>query len=203
MEAYIWDLDGTLLDSYEVITSSLRETLAEKGILLPAEDILRETKQTSVTTFLRRMEPEAGAPFPELLRRYREITGERNDRIPAEQGALEALRRLRNRGDRHFVYTHRGASTQGILDRLGMTAFFEEIVTRQNGFAPKPSGEGALYLVQKYGLDPAHTWYVGDRMVDVGCGIDAGIRTVLYCPADSWVKPSGREDRVIRCLSEL
>ena len=39
-KALIWDLDGTLLDSYEIIVSSLKETLAELEIEMSESDIL-------------------------------------------------------------------------------------------------------------------------------------------------------------------
>ena len=46
-----------------------------------------------------------------------------------------------------------GGSTGELLERLGLTAFFEEIVTFEYGFTPKPSGEGVNYLVEKYALE--------------------------------------------------
>ena len=42
MTAYIWDLDGTLLDSYGVIVESAARTATEAGVRDSAEDVLRE-----------------------------------------------------------------------------------------------------------------------------------------------------------------
>ena len=78
-----------------------------------------------------------------------------------------------------------------------------EVVTSENGFQPKPSGEGVAYLVEKYSLDRNHTAYVGDRTLDVLCAKDAGVKAILYVPEDSCVVPTGKEDRVIRNLEEL
>ena len=50
---FIWDLDGTLLDSYGVIVSSLRQTLAELSLGEGPEEILRQVKDGSVSAFLR------------------------------------------------------------------------------------------------------------------------------------------------------
>lgn len=80
---------------------------------------------------------------------------------------------------------------------------FVEVVTSENGFQPKPSGEGVTYLVEKYGLDRQNTAYVGDRTLDVQCAKDAGVKAILYVPEDSCVVPNGKEDCVIRNLEEL
>ena len=70
-------------------------------------------------------------------------------------------------------------------------------------FRPKPSGEGVRYLLDRYGLDPADTWYVGDRAVDMYCAKDAGVNALLYLEADSVVSPTGLEDRIVSSLREI
>ena len=57
--------------------------------------------------------------------------------------------------------------------------------------------------MDKYGLDPAQTWYVGDRSLDILCAKDAGVKALLYLPAGSCVAETGMEDRVIRDLRDL
>ena len=213
LKAYIWDLDGTLFDSYDSIVSSLVDIAQEYRIQDSYDDIMKAVKQESVSGYLRSVADRlAGsakepAPFPAdydfLYRRYREISHERLDRIMLIPGATETLSALQAAGAKHFVYTHRGKSTDGLLKRLGLQCFFVEIVTSENGFQPKPSGEGVTYLVEKYGLDRQNTAYVGDRTLDVLCAKDAGVKAILYVPEDSCVLPTGKEDCVIRNLDEL
>ena len=195
--AFIWDLDGTLLDSYRVIVSSAVRTAAEAGIRDDKEAVLRKLKQQSLTAYLQDVSVRCGAPCETLLLRYREISHETTDQIPLIPGAREALERLAGCGAEHFVYTHRGSSSEPILRRLGILSFFREVVTSEYGFAPKPSGEGVRYLLNRYGLDPRLTWYVGDRTLDVLCGKDAGIRTLLYLPEGSLVQATGQEDLIL------
>lgn len=198
MNTYIWDLDGTLLDSYCSIVSSLAEVSGEAF-----GDIMKAVKRGAVSAYLRGFAERSGEDYEVLYQRYREISHRKIEEITLIPGAVETLQALQNRGARHFVYTHRGKSTAGILDRLGLTPFFTEIVTFENGFKPKPSGEGVTYLIRKYGLDPEKTAYVGDRTLDVLCAKDAGVQAILYLPADSCVEKTGLEDRIIRRLDEL
>ena len=203
MTAFIWDLDGTLLDSYGVIAESARRTAADAGADDPEEYVLRAVKQGSVTAYMSEISERCGKPADELFERYRGYTHRLDDRIRLISGAGETLERLRKAGAVHFVYTHRGGSSMPILERLGIRDFFREIVTSEYGLAKKPSGEGIRYLLEKYGLDPGQTWYVGDRSLDVLCAKDAGVRALLYLEPDSCVSPTGKEDRIVRDLREI
>lgn len=202
-ETYIWDLDGTLIDSYGSIVSSLLEISGRCGAPDSREDILKAVKRGSVSGYLRKLAEESGEDYQTLYARYREISHDRLEEITLIPGAKETLEALEKAGARHDLYTHRGASTRGLLDRLGLTSFFREIVTFERGFPPKPSGAGVRYLVDKYGLNRERTAYVGDRGIDVQCARDAGVQAVLYLPEDSCVTPTGLENHIIRRLEDL
>ena len=203
LKAYIWDLDGTLLDSYGSIVSSLTEVAEACGAADTRERIMREVKQGSVSGYLRGLSPESGKSPEELFRLYQAVSHRKLDEITLIPGAAETLEALRKQGAAHFVYTHRGSSAFPLLERLGVASFFAETVTREHGFAPKPSGAGVAYLLKKHALRPEATAYVGDRTLDVLCAKDAGVHAVLYLPDGSCVIPTGREDRIIRNLTEL
>ena len=203
LKAYIWDLDGTLFDSYGSIVSSLAAVAGEYGAASPEAEIMKAVKQGSVSGYLRGLSGRTGKDYEFLYGRYREVSHEKMDEITLVPGAAETLESLKNAGARHFVYTHRGRSTRLLLERLGLAPFFEEVVTFENGFRPKPSGEGVKYLTDRYGLEKETTAYVGDRTLDVRYAKDAGVKAVLFLPGDSCVVPEGGEDRIIRKLEEL
>ena len=199
----IWDLDGTLLDSYGSIVQSLVTIAREAGVNDSQNDILKAVKLGAVSAYLRELAARCGLDYSQLYRRYREISHDRLEEITLIPGASQTLEKLKRAGADHFVYTHRGKSTGLLLERLGITGYFREIVTFVNGFKPKPSGEGVRYLVEKYALDRKRTAYVGDRALDVLCARDAGVKAILFCPKDSCVAPTGQEDLVIERLEEL
>ena len=203
LKACIWDLDGTLFDSYQSIVSSLVDVATACGVPDTAEKIMKTVKQGAVSAYLRDLSAACGKGTAELMQMYRTVSHAKMDEITLIPGAAETLAALQAQGVRHFVYTHRGSSTTHLLDRLGLTAYFTETVTHEHGFAPKPSGEGVTYLTEKYALDKAATAYIGDRTLDVLCAKDAGVQAILYLPEDSCVEPTGKEDRIIRELREL
>ena len=203
MNNYIWDLDGTLLDSYGVIVDAAVRTAEAAGLYDEAADVMKAVKQGSVTGYLKDVSARSGLPFSRLMERYRMYSHEMDDRIPLIEGAKEVLENLLRAGAVHFVYTHRGSSSGPILERLGILNCFREVVTSEYGLERKPSGDGVRYLVDKYGLDPEETWYVGDRTLDVYCAKDAGVKALLYLAPDTCVEATGKEDRIVKDLREI
>lgn len=203
MTAYIWDLDGTLLDSYGVIVEAAARTAADEGINDPKDYILKVVKQKSCTAYMEEIGSQCGKTVREVFAQYQKHTHALDDLITLIDGAKETLERLQEAGAVHFVYTHRGSSSEPILERLGVLKCFREVVTSMYGFAPKPSGEGVRFLVEKYGLDPEQTWYVGDRMLDVYCAKDAGVKALLFLAPDTCVEATGQEDRIVKDLREI
>ena len=203
MTAYIWDLDGTLLDSYGVIVEAAARTAADEGINDPKDYILKVVKQKSCTAYMEEIGSQCGKTVREVFAQYQKHTHALDDLITLIDGAKETLERLQEAGAVHFVYTHRGSSSEPILERLGVLKCFREVVTSMYGFAPKPSGEGVRFLVEKYGLDPEQTWYVGDRTLDVYCAKDVGVKALLFLAPDTCVEATGQEDRIVKDLREI
>ena len=203
MTAYIWDLDGTLMDSYGMIVEAASRTAADEGINDPKDYILKVVKQKSCTAYMEEIGSRCGKTVREVFAQYQKHTHALDDRIELIDGAKETLERLQDAGAVHFVYTHRGSSSEPILERLGVLKCFKEVVTSMYGFAPKPSGEGVRFLMEKYGLDPEQTWYVGDRTLDVFCAKDAGVKALLYLAPDTCVEATGKEDRIVQDLREI
>lgn len=198
MTAFIWDLDGTLLDSYGVIVSSLHQTLTELGVDMDSEEIHRRATEGSVSDVVNYAAAETGRTFQEIKDRYSAINGGRYLEITAMPHAAEALEQTAALGAIHFVYTHRGSTSMPVLERLGLARYFKEVVTSLNGFPRKPAPDALLYLLEKHRLDRNRVYYVGDRTLDVDCAKNAGVRSVLYSPSGS-----GSADVVVRDLLDI
>ena len=53
---FIWDLDGTLLNSYPLIVNSLYTIYKEKGVLIDKKEIYKQIIEESVSAFIKAME---------------------------------------------------------------------------------------------------------------------------------------------------
>lgn len=201
--AFIWDLDGTLLDSYEIIINSLYQIYKEKGFEIDKREIYKDAINESVSYFIKRMETTLGVPFQDLKDRYTNITHEQVLSIKAMKRAKEILEYLNSVGVRNYVYTHRGTTTEVVLSNIGLISYFDDIVTSLDNFKRKPDPEGLNYLIDKYHLDKNHTYYVGDRKLDIECANNAHIKSVMFIQPGSPGQPTGKEDYVIRDLLEI
>lgn len=199
----IWDLDGTLLDSYGVIVAGLHGALLEHGIDCDPGEITRCVCRFSIGKWLGEVSSAFQIPREVLRDRYLELSEGRYRDIVLMPHAGELLERTAKRGVSHYVYTHRGRTTKPVLEHLGILSRFTEVVTILDGFGHKPCPDAVLYLTEKYRLDKDRTCYVGDRSVDIDCARNAGIHSILYLPEGSCGEATGREDAVVRDLLEI
>lgn len=199
----IWDLDGTLLDSYGVIVDSLYQIYLEKGIEIDKKEILFDVINESVSAFIKKMEERFGVPFDALKDRYSYISGKEKLNIKAMNNAKEILEYLRSKGIKNYVFTHRGVTTETVLKNIGLFDYFDEIVNSLNGFKRKPSPDGLNYLIDKYNLDKERTYYVGDRPIDIACANNAKVKSIMYIPTGGVAKATGKETYIISDLLDI
>ena len=178
--AFIWDLDGTLLDSYEAILSGIEETFAQFSIPYDKEQVREFILKFSVQDLLEQVAEERKLDVEVLNQVRAQSLAEKNAQVVLMPGAREMLGWADETGIQQFVYTHKGDNAFAILRDLGLESYFTEILTSQSGFARKPSPEGAIYLLDKYQLNPDNTYYIGDRTLDVEFTQNSGIQSLNF-----------------------
>ena len=196
----IWDFDGTLFDTYPVMSAAFREALIALGDAdaPAAEDILREMKKT-LDTALRRCVTDRGLSLEAFQARYAPLRREAEFAHAAPFPAIPPLlRAIRAAGGENYVFTHRSRTTLPLLDKYGLATDFREIVTAEDGFPRKPSPAAIEYLLEKYGIARDEALMVGDRALDIGSGLNAGIHTCLL--GDD---PEARAEFRVERLEEL
>lgn len=171
--AVLFDLDGTLIDTVELIRVSFRyATKAVLGYELPDEVTMRNVGQPLARQF-RDMAPEHA---DELLRVYREFNALHHDELARDYpGTLETLEVLRSRGLRMGIVTSKGttAATRGI-DRFGLREFMTAIVTADDTPRHKPDPLPVELGAALVGVELGYCIYVGDSPHDMQAGISAG-----------------------------
>ena len=178
--AFIWDLDGTLLDSYEAILAGIEETYACFDLPYNKEEVRAFILKHSVQDLLEQVSKERDLNVTELNQVRAQSLAEKNAQVVLMPGAREVLHWANEQGIQQFVYTHKGDNTFTILRNLGLESYFTEILTSQSGFARKPNPQAASYLLEKYGLDSMHTYYIGDRSLDVEFAQNSGIQSINF-----------------------
>ena len=178
--AFIWDLDGTLLDSYEAILSGIEETFGQFSIPYDKEQVREFILKYSVQDLLEQVSEERKLDAEVLNQVRTQSLAEKNAQVVLMSGAREVLSWADAAGIQQFVYTHKGDNAFTILRDLGLESYFTEIITSQSGFARKPNPEAATYLLNKYQLNPEKTYYIGDRTLDVEFAQNSGIQSINF-----------------------
>ena len=178
--AFIWDLDGTLLDSYEAILLGIEETFGQFSIPYDKEKVREFILKFSVQDLLEKVAEKRKLDVEVLNQVRAQNLAEKNAQVVLMPGAREVLDWADETGIQQFVYTHKGDNAFAILRDLGLESYFTEILTSQSGFARKPSPEAAIYLLDKYQLNPDNTYYIGDRTLDVEFAQNSGIQSINF-----------------------
>ncbi len=196
----IWDVDGTLFDTYPAISAALLEALVDFGASAPLPEI---ESLARVEVF--RCAAELAARFDlstdELIRGF----GKHYAAVPlAAQppfpGVREVCEKLAATGGVNAIVTHRNAeSTAGLLAEHGLRPLFAEVISRDDGYPRKPDPAAFLAILRDQRLDPAETLAIGDREIDILAGRAAGLPTCLFRDGPSAVPA----DIAIRDFKEL
>ena len=178
--AFIWDLDGTLLDSYEAILSGIEETFGQFAIPYDKEKVRKFILKYSVQNLLVQVAEERKLDVEVLNQVRAQSLAEKNAQVVLMPGTREVLAWADQAGIQQFVYTHKGDNAFAILRDLGLESYFTEILTNQSGFARKPSPEAVAYLIDEYQLNLDNTYYIGDRTMDVEFAQNSGIQSINF-----------------------
>lgn len=173
----VFDLDGTLADTIELIVESYQH--AFRTVLGAEEDeaVIRSwIGRTLITAFRAHAPGHADELYAEYLR-WNAANTERLLRGYA--GISELLRELTAAGLRLGVATSkRRASARQAMELLGIAPFLPVLVALEDTDAHKPDPEPVLLAVERLGGRPPQAVYVGDAVVDVLAGKAAGMATV-------------------------
>jgi pyrophosphatase PpaX len=184
LSAVLFDFDGTLVDTTEMIHQSMRHATTE---VLGREDIPRETLLANVGQPLpRQMELIDTENAESLLEAYRTHHEQHHDALIREfPGVEESLHRLGSAGTKVAVVTSkRRVSVEMALEIFpGLRNVVDRFVTLDDTTQHKPHPEPLLRALELLGSIPKErAAYVGDSPFDVEAAKAAGLTSV----AVSW-----------------
>lgn len=209
--AVVFDLDGTVADTAQDIHASLVAALAGKG--LPPVD-LESTRlmigggpQLLVERALNRLGINTDARLvANLVDAFHDdylANGDRHARL--YDGAESALRQLHAMGMRIGLCSNKPDDLCRMLTRsFDIDRYIDETLGSTPGMPKKPDPAPLLAIVERLGVTPRDTLYVGDSDADVKAARAAGIPVMLVSYGYT-LRPAGQlgSDGVIDSLAEL
>jgi phosphoglycolate phosphatase len=205
LEAVLFDLDGTLLDTAADIALALNRTLAEHGYREAELGDVRGMIGRGADILIRRAAAAQGRALEEaahaaMVERFFHHYGalHESDEFDAAPypGAAEALRRLHDAGLRTGVVTNKQERfARGLLARLELIAWVDVVVGGDSCERRKPDPQPLLFACAQLRASPAHTLMVGDSINDVEAARAANIAVVCV----PYGYNEGRNPRELPC----
>ena len=178
----IFDLDGTLVDSQDMIVESQRRTFLAHGLTPPD----RRTSLSVVGLSLREaftVLVGADGPVDSMAASYKSLFGElRADASRAEPffpGAVETVARYG--ADPGFMLgvatgkSHRGV--RHLFERAGWSDLFATVQTADD-HPSKPAPDMILAAMAETGIGPDQAFMIGDTTFDMAMAKAAGVRAI-------------------------
>lgn len=175
----IFDLDGTLVDSYNGITESLNHALDRMGLPRRSPLEVRRRVGVGLESLIRGMAGEDRVEEGVRLfrRHYARICTSRTRLLPGVSSTLAALHRKKIR---MAVATNKPTSfTERILTSLSVRTYFDYLIGPDRVTHPKPHPEMIFRVLRHF---PCARWeviLVGDMSIDVETARTAGISVVV------------------------
>ncbi|HMD34971.1 MAG TPA: HAD-IA family hydrolase [Vicinamibacterales bacterium] len=166
---YVFDLDGTLVDSRRDLADAANALLEECGGAPLAEERIGRMVGDGAAVLVSRVFAAAGVSLPpDALPRFLALYDRRLlDHTKPYAGMIETLDALRERAPMAVLTNKPLAATRRILDGAGLAPFFGDAVVGGDGpLARKPEPAGLQHLASAAGVGLASTLLVGDSVID-------------------------------------
>ena len=179
LKGILFDNDGTLVDTYDLLLASFRHATREVlGRQLP-DDVLMARVGTPLAQQMADFTDDP-ATQTELLRVYRAYNEERHDSVVrAFPGIRGALRTLHERGAKLGVVTSKmGPLARRGLEVCGLMPYLDCLIGAADCPKAKPDPDPILMGCEMLGLLPGECAYVGDSPFDIQAANAAGCVSV-------------------------
>ncbi|MGL4820698.1 MAG: pyrophosphatase PpaX [Bacilli bacterium] len=200
----LFDLDGTLINTNELIVASFLHTLRDyAGLPYERADVLKFIGPPLEDSF-RSVDP---ARVEEFVSVYRAFNIEQHDHLVTDYPTvLETVKQLKEEGYKLGVVTTKVRHTVLLgLKKSQLEPLFDVVVTLDDVTHPKPHREPIDRAMKELGATPEQTVMVGDNVQDIQAGKNAGTFTagVVWTVQGKEVLEKERPDVMLEHMSDL
>jgi HAD superfamily hydrolase (TIGR01509 family) len=202
INSIIWDVDGTLFDTYPAFTNAYCRTVRDLHAVVPVNHISRLAR-LSLSHCAEVLSQQYDLDETVVKDGFQALyAGIAPQNQPPFKGVEDVLDWVKSLGGVNLIATHRGRqSTERLLNAHGLSSYFAQVFSPQDGYPRKPDPAIFLEAMRVHELDPNSTLAVGDREIDIQAGKAAGLHTCLFDPSAE--SSSAQADISIRSYAEL
>lgn len=204
-KAIVFDFNGVLVDDLLIHVVAYVRVLKAHGVKVSEDDVWRLIHRPAIekiSAFLpSNRRHEADAVLNEKTALYQQLVQEENPLVP---GALEVIDRLSKSRRLAIVSNTTRRQLETVLDENARKKF-ELILTYEDFDKPKPAPDALFYTMEKLGVTPRETAYVGDAESDMAFAKNAGVLAIGVLTKTNSEKElvDAGANQIIKSLEEL
>jgi N-acetyl-D-muramate 6-phosphate phosphatase len=184
IEAVLFDLDGTLIDTAPDFIRIIKEMCAEANVIPPADAVIRIQVSEGSKAMVRLFHPELDDDSPQLMRYRHEFLRRYAANIAVDStlfaGMNDMLVDLEARNIPWGIVTNKPRNLSvALLDALDLSERCAVLVCPDDVKHTKPDPEPMYLAAKTMGILPENIIYVGDHPRDIDAGRAAGMKTVV------------------------
>jgi pyrophosphatase PpaX len=172
---WLFDFDGTLVDSVALIRASMRHATQTVLGVQPEDDVLMAGVGRPLVDQMRELDPDRAGELVETYRAHN--LAHHAELLRPYPGVDAMLAGLRGRGAPVAIVTSKMRDAVELGLRHVPLGAFDAIVTCEDTDRHKPDPAPVAHCLSLLGADPADAVYVGDAPFDVRAGRGAGVAT--------------------------
>ncbi|MDD3221687.1 MAG: HAD family hydrolase [Clostridia bacterium] len=184
IKACIFDLDGTLADTLESMSSTMNKVIEPFGYEPLPTDNFRYYAGDGAKTLVERALKDAGDKelqhLDTVYKAYSEVFDKDcTYKVRVFDGMRDTLQKLKAQGLKLAVLSNKPhPQTIKVISNLFGEGLFDHVQGQQEGIEKKPDPSGALAIAKAFGLATDECMYIGDTNVDMKTGNRAGMYTI-------------------------
>ena len=185
IEAVIFDLDGTLLNTLYDLTDSVNWALEKYGQPTRSIEEVRAFVGNGLRNLMQRAVPngEENPVFEDLFEFFREYYKSHcNIKTAPYEGIMELMKELKGRGIQMAIVSNKIDAGVKELNAIYFAEYVDVALGEREGIERKPAPDSVNEAIRLLGVNKENTVYVGDSDVDIQTAKNAEIR----CVSVSW-----------------
>ncbi len=182
---YIFDIDGTLLNTIDSISFHINKTLKEFNLGEVDSDIVRKAVGNGPVVLVNKILDHLGfqggkKDREDFLNTYNKSYDDDPLYLTKPyEGIRESLDQIKARGEIITCFSNKPDETSNkVIPHIFGQGYFDFILGFKQSYERKPSPEGIFIIKERFNEDFSNIIYFGDSEVDMKCGKNSGILTV-------------------------
>lgn len=205
---YIFDLDGTLLNTLEDLKNSTNYAMKQMGYPTHSKDEVRRFVGNGIAMLIKRAVPKGTdeADESKALEIFKShYIVHLNDNTAPYPGIIDMLKKLKSKGCKTGVVTNKNEDAAKKLIERYFGTLFDCVVGHRDGLASKPDPAALGIAMRELNAEKSSTIFIGDSDVDVMTAHNADLKCigVLWGFRDEETLKSVGAEYIVSCAKDI